>query len=290
MTVGVKITEIEKGTGSVADKTKVVVIHARGYLNHGDEFWNTHSEGKPFSIDLSKRDAIPGLINGIDGMQIGGKRELLVSPHLAYGTPGIPGKIPPNAVLRFVVELLEISEPGIFHPELYPPGKHLLVHCSGEQARNVARWKFGVHEASGIAGGTIELPTTGTTWRNARKKNVEIHMSTEQMKKLIESVQSTLADNPTECLKHEDLWADASEQANNATRDSKTNSLCVTVYIYERGSLILYYGLTESSPVLLNSHFYKPILQILGSAFSDLASDVAAYNAALGKVKNPRLP
>jgi FKBP-type peptidyl-prolyl cis-trans isomerase len=43
-------------------------------------------------------------------MRVGGKRELIVSPHLAYGEMGIPGKIPANAVIRFEVELLDVRE------------------------------------------------------------------------------------------------------------------------------------------------------------------------------------
>src|SRR5277367_5199352 len=136
MVSGIKATDIEKGAGSVADNTKAVVVHVRGFLNRGEEFWNTYSEGKPALLDLSKRDSIPGLIKGIEGMQVGGKRELVVSPHLAYGATGLPGKVPPNAVVRFEVELLNVTESGTFHPELYPPGQYLLVHRSGEQVRN----------------------------------------------------------------------------------------------------------------------------------------------------------
>jgi hypothetical protein len=67
-----------------------------------------------------------------------------VSPHLAYGEQGVPGKIPANAVIRFEVDLLEVREQGVVHPEDYPAGKQLLVVRPGEAARNLPRWQFGL--------------------------------------------------------------------------------------------------------------------------------------------------
>jgi hypothetical protein len=288
MTSGIKTIDIKVGTGPLAERTKAVVVHVRGFLNRGDEFWNTYSEGRPTLLDLSKRYQIPGLLKGIEGMRVGGKRELVVSPHLAYGATGIPGQIPPDAVIHFEVELLEVSEVGAPHSELLPAGKQLLVFRPGEQVRNLPQWQFGVREADEAAGGTITLPVAGATWRNPRTKNVELKLKKEQVQALFESVQATFADYPSECLRHEDLWADTSEKANSVTRDSKTNSLCVTVYIYERGSLLLHYGLPETSPVLLDSSFYKTILSFLEPSLATLTSEVKAFNQA--EKQSGRLP
>lgn len=48
-----------------------------------------------------------GLLQGIEGMRIGGRRKLKISPHLAYGDKGIPGRIPPRAVIIVEIEFIE---------------------------------------------------------------------------------------------------------------------------------------------------------------------------------------
>lgn len=83
MTSGIKIKEIVLGTGTIAERPKIAVVHVRAFLNRGDEFWNTYGDGKPVILHLSERNEIPGLLKGIEGMRVGGKRELVVSPHLA---------------------------------------------------------------------------------------------------------------------------------------------------------------------------------------------------------------
>ena len=60
-------------------------------------------------FDLSGRVVIAGLRYGVEGMRVGGLRRLTVSPHLAYGGDGVPGVIPPVAVLIFEVKLLDVS-------------------------------------------------------------------------------------------------------------------------------------------------------------------------------------
>jgi len=211
------------------------------------------------AIDLSQRHQIAGLVKGIEGMRVGGKRELVVSPHLAYGEKGIPGSIPPKAVIRFEVELLEVREAGVVHPENYPPGKHLLVFRPGEAARSLARWQFGLREGDSVAGVQITYPVPGATWRYARPKSFELNLGPEKVDEILESAQSTFTDNPTTCLRNEQMWADASEKANCITRDRATDTLCVTVCVFERGVAVVNYGLPETSPVLLNSMFYQVI-------------------------------
>ena len=127
MTRGIKIQDVTVGTGDEALRGKTVVANVRMFLNHGTELTGTFLGGQKMRIDLRKRECIAGLQYGIEGMRVGGVRSLIISPHLAYGAKGLPGHVPPNAILRCEVELLEVRESGIMKPEDYPPGKHLHV-------------------------------------------------------------------------------------------------------------------------------------------------------------------
>eukprot|EP00966_Prymnesium_polylepis_P288988 6675171-Prymnesium_polylepis.1 len=71
--------------------------------------------GIPFQFSLGAGEVIPGWDEGICGMGVGGKRELIVPPHMAYGNSGAGDKIPPGAALHFEVELLDAEEAsGLF--------------------------------------------------------------------------------------------------------------------------------------------------------------------------------
>ncbi len=258
MPSGVAIKELVVGTGAIAGRGKVVLAHIRGFLHRGEECYNTHTQGQPARIDLAKRESIAGLRKGIEGMRVGGRRELIVSPHLAYGEKGLPGLIPPNAVIRFEVELLEVGDESTRHRGNTPPGKHLQVFRPGEAARNLPRWQFVLREGDS-AGALITYPVPGTTWRHARVRNVEISLDPTEMAELIPSAQSTLAQFPKDCLQNEGLWADASEKANSITRDSQTNTLCVTVTLSEKSVSLFNYSLPETSLVLTNARFYQII-------------------------------
>ena len=267
MPSGIKIKELSLGTGMIAERGKLVVAHVRGFLQRGDECCNTYKDGQPWRVDLSKRECIAGLRKGIEGMREGGRRELIVSPHLAYGRDGVPGQIPPNAVIRFEVDLLEVREPGVRKPEDYPPGKQLLVFRPGEAAQNLPRWQFGLREGDS-ARAVITFPLPNLTWRHARVRHVELKLDTNEMEEVFQSAQATLAEFPMECVQHDDLWADKSEKANSISRDRRTNSLCVSISIWERGVLVLNYALPHSSAILAGAKFYQIISKALAPYLS----------------------
>lgn len=113
MPAGVKVEEITLGTGVRAERGAVVTIHYRGLLHRGDQFRSSYDEGRPLRIHLGRREVIAGLERGIVGMRVGGRRCLVISPHLAYGAAGVPGVIPPNTVVIMEVELLDVRGPTI---------------------------------------------------------------------------------------------------------------------------------------------------------------------------------
>jgi peptidylprolyl isomerase len=111
MPTGVKVEEITLGTGALAERGTVVTLHYRGFLHRGDQFRNSYDDGRPLRVHLGRREVIAGLERGIFGMRVGDRRRLVISPHLAYGAAGVPGVIPPNAVVIVEVELLDVQSP-----------------------------------------------------------------------------------------------------------------------------------------------------------------------------------
>ena len=96
------------GSGEPATPGATVTVHYTGYLPDGTIF-DTSVERDPFSLLLGAGQVIPGWEFGLRGMRVGGRRRIVIPPHLAYGTRGAGGVIPPNAVLVFDVELLEMD-------------------------------------------------------------------------------------------------------------------------------------------------------------------------------------
>jgi FKBP-type peptidyl-prolyl cis-trans isomerase len=104
---GLRITDLVIGDGPEARSGQTVIVNYRGTLQSGKEFDSSYGRG-PFSFPLGAGRVIRGWDEGVAGMQVGGKRKLVIPPDLAYGERGAGGVIPPNATLIFEVELLEI--------------------------------------------------------------------------------------------------------------------------------------------------------------------------------------
>ena len=104
---GLRITDLAIGDGPEARSGQTVIVNYRGTLESGKEFDSSYGRG-PFSFPLGAGRVIRGWDEGVAGMQVGGKRKLVIPPDLAYGERGAGGVIPPNATLIFEVELLEI--------------------------------------------------------------------------------------------------------------------------------------------------------------------------------------
>ncbi len=98
------------GTGQTAAAGQTVTVNYVGVLyKNGKEFDSSWSRNQPFTTPLTTGSVIPGWVQGIPGMKVGGRRELIIPASLAYGKKGSGSTIPPNSPLVFVVDLLSIS-------------------------------------------------------------------------------------------------------------------------------------------------------------------------------------
>jgi FKBP-type peptidyl-prolyl cis-trans isomerase len=101
------VKDIIAGTGAEARAGQSVTVNYVGVLFHGGKVFDASwKRGEPFTFTLGKGQVIPGWDQGVAGMKVGGRRELIIPAALAYGAKGSPPTIPPNAPLVFVVDLL----------------------------------------------------------------------------------------------------------------------------------------------------------------------------------------
>ena len=109
---GLQYEDTVVGEGAVAKAGQRVSVHYTGWLyNNGEagaKFDSSKDRGQPFVFPLGAGHVIKGWDEGVQGMQVGGQRTLIIPPELGYGARGAGGVIPPNATLRFDVELLAV--------------------------------------------------------------------------------------------------------------------------------------------------------------------------------------
>lgn len=108
---GLEIKELKKGEGEIARAGDIVSVHYTGWLLDGTKFDSSVDRDKPFEFTLGAGMVIKGWDQGVAGMYVGGKRELVIPPELAYGKRARGATIPANSTLKFEVELLAIVEP-----------------------------------------------------------------------------------------------------------------------------------------------------------------------------------
>jgi FKBP-type peptidyl-prolyl cis-trans isomerase len=107
---GVEYWDIVVGTGATAVPGKPVKVHYTGWLTDGKKFDSSVDRRQPLTFSLGAGEVIKGWDEGVEGMKVGGKRQLRIPPALGYGSRGAGGVIPPNATLIFDVELLDVGK------------------------------------------------------------------------------------------------------------------------------------------------------------------------------------
>ena len=107
---GLQYEDTTVGEGAEAKAGQDVTVHYTGWLyndgTQGAKFDSSKDRNDPFEFSLGAGMVIKGWDEGVAGMKIGGKRTLIIPAALGYGARGAGGVIPPNATLKFDVELL----------------------------------------------------------------------------------------------------------------------------------------------------------------------------------------
>lgn len=96
------------GSGAGATVGKKVAIHYVGSLTNGTQFDANGPTDTPFAFTIGTGQVIPGFDEGVRGMAVGGKRQLIIPPALAYGNRAV-GPIPANSILVFTIDLVSIQ-------------------------------------------------------------------------------------------------------------------------------------------------------------------------------------
>ncbi len=111
---GLQYLDTVVGTGEMARQGQSVTVHYTGWLYNdgveGAKFDSSKDRSDPFVFSLGAGMVIRAWDEGVAGMQVGGVRTLIIPPALGYGARGAGGVIPPNATLKFDVELLGVSD------------------------------------------------------------------------------------------------------------------------------------------------------------------------------------
>ncbi len=105
---GLRYKIINKGSGKTAQKGATVSVHYKGMLPNGKVFDSSFERKKPIDFQLGVGQVIAGWDEGIQLLQVGDKARFVIPSHIAYGSAGAGGVIPPNATLVFDVELMDV--------------------------------------------------------------------------------------------------------------------------------------------------------------------------------------
>lgn len=104
-----EIEDIEEGSGAEAKAGDEVTVQYVGVGYESEEEFDSSWGREPFTFGLGAGMVIPGWDQGVEGMKVGGRRELIIPPELAYGPAGSPPVIGPNETLIFIIDLLAVK-------------------------------------------------------------------------------------------------------------------------------------------------------------------------------------
>jgi FKBP-type peptidyl-prolyl cis-trans isomerase len=153
---GLQYIDVRQGTGETPQAKQTCIVDYTGWLwekgAKGKEFDSSKKRGEPFGFHVGNGEVIAGWDEGVSGMKVGGIRQLLIPPELAFGVRGSGGVIPANATLLYEVELLGVMQRmngGLEYRDVKAgtgatprAGQKCVVHYSGWLWRNAKGRKF----------------------------------------------------------------------------------------------------------------------------------------------------
>ena len=103
------VETIREGVGPQARAGQIASVHYTGTLESGAKFDSSRDRGRPFEFELGAGHVIRGWDQGVQGMRVGGRRQLVIPSHLGYGDRGAGGVIAPGETLIFVCDLVGLN-------------------------------------------------------------------------------------------------------------------------------------------------------------------------------------
>jgi FKBP-type peptidyl-prolyl cis-trans isomerase len=108
--IGIRVKDLKVGSGELATKGKVALVHYDCFLPRGDTVASSRTGPYPYQFEIGQRNAFPGIEYGVVGMAVGGLRSVRVSPQLTYYEQKVLQDLPPGVALRYEIELLRIAD------------------------------------------------------------------------------------------------------------------------------------------------------------------------------------
>ena len=106
---GLTIEDTALGEGAVAVSGQTVNVHYTGWLAGGRKYDSSRERNQAFEFEIDAGQVVAGWNEGVQGMKVGGRRRLVIPPHLGYGADGAGYAVPPNATLVIDLELLSVA-------------------------------------------------------------------------------------------------------------------------------------------------------------------------------------
>ena len=102
---GLYYKDLVVGNGALVVNGQTLAIHYVGNLPNGTQFDANNPPAMPFTFKLGAGEVIAGFDQGVAGMHVGGRRQMILPPNLGYGAQ-VVGSIPPNSILVFTVDVV----------------------------------------------------------------------------------------------------------------------------------------------------------------------------------------
>lgn len=164
---GLKWWDIERGVGAPPTEGQVVQVDYTAWLESGMAVETTSDGLSPLRFVIGAGLVPPALDEGVRGMSVGGKRQLIAPPELAYGDEGVLNRIPPGAVLTYELTLTDHWSV----PDTPPPAADWTVLPSGVrisdlvvgggrvlQPRRVAYMDYAMWADGALVGSSFDQP------------------------------------------------------------------------------------------------------------------------------------